>query len=64
MIFGSEFVKVGALKPAEAKAPATPSKEANKDLNQKISIAQNYPTMLGNSQTYFRRSFGFIIYKI
>lgn len=41
MIFGSEFVKVGALKPAEAKAPATPSNEANKDLNQKINIARN-----------------------
>jgi hypothetical protein len=27
-------VKVGALKPAEAKAPATPPKEAEKIINQ------------------------------
>ena len=32
--FFLQFVKVGALKPAEAEAPATPSKDDSKDLLQ------------------------------
>lgn len=44
--------QVGALEPAEAGAPATPSKEAKRDLGHNKTVATRTPTRPGNPHAY------------